>query len=151
MVGVVDRQEADGGVGGDLPGLRVDGGEGPGDHAGGDVHASRDIDVVAFGGGEIELRAVEGLIASQRVGEVVEAEAGEAEGVPVQVGVELLGDGDLLRRGGGGDGVLEVDGVGKRGGGGDEVLLAKSSGSDDQVGIARGYEFGCPCIGRVMG
>ena len=44
---------------------------------------------------------------------VAPADAGELEGAPVQIGVELVGDRDGLGGGGGGGGVLEVDLVGE--------------------------------------
>ena len=62
-----------------------------------------------------------------------EAERAELEGGPVEVRIELLGDGDVL--GGGAAVVLEVDGVGQGARRLDEALRAVAGGADHGVGV----------------
>ena len=62
-----------------------------------------------------------------------EAERAELEGGPVEVRVELLGDGDVL--GGGAAVVLEVGGVGPGAARLDEALRAVAGGTDEGVGV----------------
>ena len=76
--------------------------------AGLDVHVER-LAVVGHRHGRFVVLAA----GRDREDRVAEADAGELEGGPVQIGVELVGDGDVLGRGGGRGGVLEVDLVGE--------------------------------------
>ena len=66
---------------------------------------------------------------------VAEADFGQSEAGPVEVGVELVGDGNVLRRGGGGGFVLKVDSIRKRGGRGDVAGGAEASGGEFLVGV----------------
>jgi hypothetical protein len=111
---VFGRQEAGEDVGRQA-GVRVDRVEVGIDLAGGEVDAGLDLDlevlaVVVHRDGGLEVLGVGGD--GDQV--VAEADLGQGEGGPVEIGVELVGDGDDLGGGGGGGVVLEVDAVGER-------------------------------------
>ena len=107
----------------DLPGGGVD--------AGLDVHVER-LAVVGHRDGRLVVLAA----GRDRQDRVAPADAGELEGAPVQVGVELVGDRDGLGRGGGRGGVLEVDLVGEDSSSvGNEVGGTVAGGADHGVRV----------------
>src|SRR5262249_28310421 len=59
-----------------------------------------------------------------------EGDLAELEGPRVEVGIELVGDGDRPGRGRGGRGVLEVDRVAQRRAGGDGMDVARAARGD---------------------
>jgi hypothetical protein len=65
-----------------------------------------------------------------------EPKGSESEGTPVEVRIELLGDGHLLSRQARCRLVLEVNRVRQLLTAGDEILIAETSWTDDVVGIA---------------
>ncbi len=81
--------------------------------------------------------------------DIAEAEASELEGVPVEAGVELLGNDHLLRRRRGRSLVLEIDRVVERLRVGHESLCANTGRARDIVGVG-GFTDGKPVpLGQV--
>ena len=77
------------------------------------------------------------MLRTRRDGDQVVAEADfrPAEGVPVEVGVERVGDDDALCRRRRGRVVLEVDAVGEPALGRDKVVGAEAGGAGLLVGV----------------
>ena len=134
--GIVGGQEAGQRVGRHVEGRRVERGEGPGDQAGLEVDACRDVDQDAERRRRIDPGAVGGESLRDLDEGRAKADLAELEGVPVEVGVELFGDRDDLCRRGGGGLVFEEDGVGKRAAGLDEALGAVAGWAAQVVGVA---------------
>ena len=132
---VVGRQEAVEDARRGLAGERVERDEGDGQQSGLDVEVQRDQHVQGRAVGV--LVADGGLVLRQPGGngdvDRAEAERAELEGGPVEVRVELLGDGDVL--GGGAAVVLELDGVRPGARRLDEALRAVAGGADQGVGV----------------
>ena len=97
----------------------------------GDLHVQRRAVGVLVADGGLVLRQPGGNGDVDRA----EAERAELERGPVEVRIELLGDGDVL--GGGAAVVLEVDGVRQGAGRLDEALRAVAGGADEGVGVVR--------------
>jgi hypothetical protein len=83
---------------------------------------------------------------------VAEADFGQGEGGPVEIGVELVGDGDDLGGGRGGGVVLEVDAVGERDRRADVAGGAEAGGAEFLVGVnGAGYCAALPGTRGLLG
>ena len=139
--GIISWQEACIYIGGKLTCDWIDGGECPGDLTCGFIQVGSKIDEVTNGvfginSGAVILEAIGNVDV-----EVAEAKVAELEGVPVEVGVELLSD--SYENGGGSSvgGIFKADGVGEGLVGGEPALGAEACGTDDIVGVA-GDDYG---------
>jgi hypothetical protein len=82
---------------------------------------------------------------------VAEADLGQGEGGPVEIGVELVGDGDDLGWGGGGGVVLEVDAVGERDRRADVAGRAEAGWAEFLVGVNGAGDLAATVAKRIFG
>ena len=127
-----------------IEGGRIDGGEGPGDDARGEVETGSDINKQPESRTKVDPGAIEAQTLRNLNVDSAEAEIAELEGAPVEIGIERFGDLDNLGRRGRGGFVLELDRVRESLVGGDEAIRAKSAWAGDVVGVAGGALFGEP-------
>src|SRR5262249_6765935 len=130
---------------------RIDGREGPGDDAGQPIKAGAHVHVNAERLAGIHAGAVVLPAGRDRYREIAEAEGAQLEGAPVQVGVELLCNGDDLSGGRGGRLILEVDDVRQRCVNREEARWAEAGRAGNEVGILRANHFGLAARLKITG
>ena len=149
---IFGREEAGQRIGRRQAGGRIDTLEGGEDLPGSRIDAGFDFDIEGFA---VVGHRHSGLVVLRAEGDgdevVAPADAGELKGAPVEIGAELVGDGDALGGRGGGGGVLEIDLVRHcRAGGLDEVACAEAVGTVHGIGILGVDGIGGGAVAAVL-